>query len=81
MMKKEFREHVLGDAGEVAGSCDVEADDYFVSIITCPYEGHAQFHVSVAKRLLEVLPRAIAHVESADRYKANASAETPGVCG
>lgn len=61
---KEFSESVNGDPLAVANHCTVEADDYFVRVITDPYEGNAQMHVSVAKKLIRVLERAVQHVET-----------------
>ena len=68
-MDEQFEEFVKGDDGKIGNWLTVTADDYFVSVITDPYEGHAMFDVSVAKKLLEVLPRAIKHVEGAKAQK------------
>jgi hypothetical protein len=62
-----FSEVVRGDDDAVANWCEVEADDYFVHVSTDPYEGHAMFHVSVARKLRDALDRAIRHVESTQR--------------
>lgn len=62
-MKKDFSELVTGKRGAVANWCRVDADDYFVSVVTDDYEGSAHMHVSVAKKLRAALGRAIKHVE------------------
>ena len=67
MKDEQYHEHVQGTQGKVANYCDVEAGDYFVSVITDRYEGHAMFHVSVAKKLRAALGRAIKHVEAQPR--------------
>lgn len=67
----EVSEWVRGDDDVVGGGCEVRAGDYFVEIITDPYEGHVLVHVSTARRLLEALPRAIAHVEASPRHNHN----------
>jgi hypothetical protein len=63
---KDFYELVEGKKGEIANRCEVGADDYFVSVTTDDYEGCAQMHVSVAKKLRAALGRAIKHVEATE---------------
>lgn len=64
---KDFYEQVRGKKDAVANFCEVKAGDYFVSVITDDYEGHAHMHVSVAKKLRAALGRAIKHVEATER--------------
>lgn len=64
---KLYTEDIYGDDDAVARWATVQADDYFVSVITDPYEGHAMFHVSVAKKLRAALDRAIQHIEEQAR--------------
>lgn len=61
---KDFQEIIRGDEGEIGNFAEVLADSHFVHVITDTYEGHAMFDVSVARKLVEVLGRAILHVES-----------------
>lgn len=63
-LKPPREEIVTGDEGAIAGFARVVADNYFVHVITDDYEGHAMFHVSVARKLIPALQRAIEHVES-----------------
>jgi hypothetical protein len=63
----EFSEMVRGEEDAIGNCAEVRADDYFVHIITDDYEGHAMFHVSVARELVAVLERAIKHIESTPR--------------
>lgn len=66
-MKKIFKEDIYGDANAIGNYLELTADDYFVNVITDCYEGHAMFDVSTAEKLLDALPRAIAHVKSCRR--------------
>ena len=62
--QREYSEFVIGDEDAIASYCEVQADDYFVRVITDTYEGSAQMHVSVARKLGEALRRAVEHVEA-----------------
>ena len=60
----------------IASGVDVEVspDGYFVSVVSCPYEGNAHFTLPVAKALLPVLQRA---VEAAERARRKEHSEVP----
>jgi hypothetical protein len=59
----DFSELVEGDLDAIANHVEVQADDYFVRIDCGDIEAVAQFHVSVARKLIPALGRAIKEVE------------------